>query len=95
MGIAEELAAQKAAFVSLREVLETLAASEACDIGTAAQWLARTLAQAPSADRPGWHGFQPHTGMVKCGLDAARPGLLLSLLAKNGKPEIDPDDIPF
>ncbi|MGV0958276.1 MAG: hypothetical protein ACOYB1_00420 [Limnohabitans sp.] len=90
MGIAEELAAHKAAFVSLREVLETQAASGACDIGTAARWLSWKLVQAP-ASHPKWHEFDPFTGMVKRALSTSLAVFPLNLMANNIKTEFDRD----
>jgi len=94
MSIADELAAEKAKFVSLCELLETLAEQEGCTVQDVAQWLIGKMDEA-ALNAPKYMVQQSFGGMKPAGKLEARAKTLMVKVA-HGKPEEDPiDEIPF
>lgn len=93
MGIKEILAEQDAPYISLRQLLTDIAASDGCSLGEAATVLNRLLAT--KRDAPTWASYTKANGILMAPANNKARDCLLYVV-NNGKfYDFDDDDIPF
>lgn len=99
MGIKEDLAAQRAEFVSLRALLEAVSADEGVTLQEAATWLAELLREAGN-NAPDWCEMTPGRGIIYADNDGrSLAWAALDYVVSNGKLastwDLCPDEPPF
>jgi hypothetical protein len=98
MGIKDDLARDRAKFISLHKVLLAICSAEECSYEDAAAWLYARLGEAYTTGTPRWYrDLWPSAPIPLTSASASAANQALSMAAKYGDPDKGwcDDDIPF